>query len=262
MGTIVLDSDIEEQVASARVLEIGLGGDESMLVFSGIARPEIHVNHDAEVAHDEVVVKLGQSALDVSSYTADVGLASVTNGESTFVFATDVIRLDHASAGAELQLRVATAVLGEGTALGRFGYQVVAIVRQLQNAIRGTVRWHKSLLDPAGQDPNQLLEVLANTIDLVSDPSGVFVPTETLHPFLAAVLLPVEDAGDDWLLRYEIFNVPFGQPLKITATPFAPFGGHPRPVLATASGPNPVEVTDENQVTGPDFRLAVQPLIP
>ena len=46
MGTIELDTAVEMQVASARTLQVELGGDRRMLVFSGIARPEIHVNHD------------------------------------------------------------------------------------------------------------------------------------------------------------------------------------------------------------------------
>jgi hypothetical protein len=71
-----------------------------------------------DINRDEVSVDLGVDVTDVLGYTATAGLASIQNDDSSFVFATDSVRLD--APGGRLFLRSDIAVAGDNSALHRF----------------------------------------------------------------------------------------------------------------------------------------------
>jgi hypothetical protein len=114
------------QVASATILDADLGvGNRHLLVMSGVAIYMWRIHTD-EIARGEVRVKPGVYARDLERASPFVGLASIANDESEFVFATDYPRVDLNPDTGELSLYVQTALQGEWSGFNRFAYQVVA----------------------------------------------------------------------------------------------------------------------------------------
>jgi len=110
-------------------------------------REKVPVNTYA-AKHETAEVNLRKTVLAVEQATVTVGLASIGNDDSTFLFATDRAGLDIDPISQELLLNVNMALQGSHTGLARFGYQVAAVVATQTTGISGTIRWAKSIFDP------------------------------------------------------------------------------------------------------------------
>jgi hypothetical protein len=91
-GVYTVFANDGSQVSSARVIEFGIGApDRKVLVFSGIAVPEMDTNDDDDVGHPRVFVRLGRFVRKLVSSSVAVGLASISNDESGYVLAPDSV---------------------------------------------------------------------------------------------------------------------------------------------------------------------------
>ena len=88
MANLNLDASIPEQVASASQLRADLGGGRSLIVLSGVARPEFGIDDDT-THREPCKVRLRFPATHIEQSTVHVSLASISNDETGFVFATD-----------------------------------------------------------------------------------------------------------------------------------------------------------------------------
>jgi hypothetical protein len=253
----ILHARNPSEVSSAKVIEADLGvGNRRLLVISGIAIYNWTVDTD-EVQTGEVRVMFGVYARELEQASPFVGLASISNEESEFLFATDITRVDLDEETGELSLYVQTNLQGERSGFNRFAYQVVATVVHTSAFIEGTIAWPTSLMRPPSDDPSTVapyFKVVANHREMTDDP--YFQPTEKLTPVTPpAAIQSLGIEGDRCVARYRIDNPPMGMELKVTATVqpgFVPSG----PVSATqVSGPDNFILSPQHVSETVDFVL-------
>ena len=169
------DTGVGPGVASHQVLRADLGANgRTLVVLSGIACPEF--NGDGDVARKATCrVLLHEPAESIEQSTVYVGLASISNNDTAWVFATDAATVETDPATQELVLVVPLAVAVDGSFFHRFGYQVVLTERMVATAISGTLTWATSMLRPATPDPSALVgvfDITANVAESASDCPG------------------------------------------------------------------------------------------
>jgi len=156
--------------------ETGIPGQKGV-IFAGIAIPEWHINDDGNNYSETHTVNLGYPCLAVIQYTATVGLASIYNGGSAFLFATDAATICIDSDTQELSLQVTLALRGSPSNLSRYGYQISAIVTTVPTGISGTISYPVGAFGPANPtvaELNQLLQITANTFQSTPGSPGGF----------------------------------------------------------------------------------------
>jgi len=238
----VLHAQDSNEVASATTIDADLGvHNRHLLVMSGIAIYNWRIDTD-EVQYGEVRVKLGVYARELEQASPYVGLATIANGESEFVFAVYRARVDLDPDTGELSLHVNTAVQGEWSEFYRFGYQVVATVVRVGTFVEGTIAWPTSLMRPPSNDPSTVasnLTVTANHREMTS-PGEQFGATERLTPVTPGTIDALRVHDDVCQAHYRIDNPPMAMPLKVTVAVdpgFAPGAGGPV-VAARVHGPD------------------------
>jgi hypothetical protein len=256
---IPLDANNPKQVAGASVIEADLGDlNRKLLIFGGTAIPQWVIDDDGNTYRETAVVNLRRTVLAVAQATVSVGLASIGNDDSTFLFAADVASLSIDDTTQELLLTVQMALQGSKTGIGRFSYQVVADVTTQLTGISGKIRWAQSIFDPSGLtagEQAQLFSVTANTQQVTIVPGSLF-PVTTYTPVAAATLGAPEVEGDLFAVPYQIVGAPYGQDLVVLAT-ISPFFAVPDPVVTQVAGPNPVLLSAATPaVDGVDFLVS------
>jgi hypothetical protein len=214
MATIILQATDPNQVSGASSLEVSLGSPtEQLIIFSGIAAPEINVD-DADVfVENEVIVKLGVSVSTLDTGVSQIGLASIENDESRFVFATDMGALEIDAETAELQLRVHTVVCGEGTKLHRFSYQIVAKATKVASQISGAIRIPQIMVDLVNKTEEEVLAMFRVTANRVEKDPGQFE-----QPGSAVAIGKITNrtfVDGNTVLDYVIDGCPFNTPLRV-----------------------------------------------
>lgn len=217
-----LDVRDSNQVVSATQLDAELGvRDRRLLVLSGIALTDWKLDSD-ELHRGTTQVRLGVYASNLEQWSAFVGLASISNDETPFVFAVDAARVEIDSNTGELLLFVNTALLGEWSFLGRISYQVVATVVRLSPHISGTITWPKTMFTPQSSDVSMVaghLMILANRYERVSPGTGPFDRSyDKLTPVLPGQIVRVEIEADNCIAYYRIDNPPMAVDLKVTVS--------------------------------------------
>ena len=118
---ITLSALDPKQVASATNFEVHLGEPATrLLILSGIAVPEFWTNHDEETNEQDIFVRLGVHVAQLDKAVTNVGLASIENDETNFLFAVDSGVLELEQPSGELVLKVRAAILRLPT--GEFRY--------------------------------------------------------------------------------------------------------------------------------------------
>lgn len=260
---IVLHANDPAQVVSAKSFEVLLGEPaRRVIVFSGLAKPDIRVNHDSQAYLNEVLVKLGVVVFGLEEATVDVGLACIENDETAFEFdlRSAVVEVDPSTG--ELQLRVLTALMGEETWLHQFSYQIVAHVMKVAARISGVVRFPREILDLGHRAPGThgtLVRVTANRVESLPAPPGSF-PFERLTPVATATIAAPEIGHDESFLPYAIDGCPFNIPLRIVCE-LGPEAARTGSAAVQVAGPNPVVLTNVNpEANGVDFAV-IRPVI-
>jgi hypothetical protein len=228
------------------------------MIFSGIAIPERHVNDDDHLYPDEIIVKLGVNVSLLVKAVSHIGLAAISNAETAFTFATDSGIVEIEGATGELQLRVQSSLRGEDSYLHRFGYQVVAHVRKVSARIAGTITVPRGLLDLSTLSAIEVaaqFAISANTIETVTDPSGIFVPYEKLNPIAWGQPGELRSTDTEQFVDYVVDGCPFNVPLKVEVHPAPGSMLQSRSAVCTqVAGPRPVLLTNTTpEVDGVDF---------
>ena len=263
MSVITLTKNTPGQLVSASSFDVLIGEpNRRLIIFSGIACPEIHVNDDENVYQDEVLVKLGVTVSVVHTSVIQVGLASISNGESTFAVAVDTGKLEIDLATSELQLRVNTGVLGEKTALSRFSYQIVTDVSKVAARITGQIRVPRNILDVAKYSQpelNSIFRISANRVEqVIPDPGGSpSFAFEKIIPVAAGSPGHIKSNKEDVFVEYTIDGCPFNIPLRVLVdtggllSAKAAFCGQ-------VAGSRPVVLTNvEPEASGVDFLVSI-----
>jgi hypothetical protein len=259
-GTYVLHAGDPKQVSSASVIDFILGAPRKrMLVISGIAIPDADTNDDDDVGHPRVIVKLGVSVRSIENASVIVGLASITNDDSNFVYATDAAKVFADPQSGELTLDINTSLCGDGTWLSRIGYQIVCIASTLDSGISGDIAWTRNIRDGSQDSPSTLdpfFRIEAGRMEPGPAPPGGFASWRFV-PVSIGRVVDVDPAGDGWAAKYEITNLPIGQPLVVQVTVGPGFSTSHFPIVAGRSGgPDPVVLTPTaSQVQGVNFQI-------
>ena len=137
---IYLDVHNREQVFSSSMVDVFIGNPTNhMLIFAGVAAPAWNTEDD-DLRQAEVIINLRTPVINVIAQTAVIGLASIGNGDSDFIFATDEVQV--VAVNGNLELHACIAVQGDPSDLNRFSYQANVIVNIDEPLITGTVRWN------------------------------------------------------------------------------------------------------------------------
>jgi hypothetical protein len=253
---IILSALDPKQVASPSSFDVLIGEPaRQLIILSGIAIPEFWTNHDEEVSRDEIVVKLGVFVARLERATAHVGLASIANDETNFLFALDTATVEAEPGTGELTLRVNAAILGEETLIHRFGYQIVAHAHRVFAQISGTIRLPREILDIEGwgaPDIASLFEITANRIEHVPTAPGQFA-FDKLVAVAAGRTGVVRGTRTDAFIDYTIDGCPLNLPLIVEVRLVGRLALTGVAVGQTA-GPRPVLLTNlKPDATGVDF---------
>jgi hypothetical protein len=218
MGNFNLDANAANDVAGHSVLRADLGAGRTLLVISGVARPEWGLDTD-ETQRPECLLRLRVPATRLEQSTVHVGLASISNGESEYAFATDSTSLSIDENG-ELVLHTFLALAGEPSTLNRFGYQVVAIDHALATEITGTLSWPTAWFRPASTDPATLagaftIEVKERTF--TPGPPGLG-DIEQLTFFSFGTITSVTIGDDKTSATYRAAGVPVDRSLQVVVS--------------------------------------------
>jgi hypothetical protein len=233
------------QVSSPTVIEADLGvGGRFLVVASGIMIADWEVDTD-DILHGDDLLHLHIPADHIDGVTIHVGLASIANDDTGYVFAVDAATAEVDETTGELNIRFATAVMGETSSLNRYSYQLVASVRRDVAEVSGVVSWDRAFLDPGSALPSSVaphLSIQLNTRTVVHHaPAGGFASDEvTLVPIAAGDVTAV--TIDDGTVRaaYRVLNPPKGHELEVTVglIGFTPPGGQ-----TLSAAPDPVGVS-------------------
>ncbi|MFM9707849.1 hypothetical protein [Streptomyces galilaeus] len=220
-----LDTRNGQHVVGHSVLKADLGvGGRSLIVISGIALPEWRIDSD-ETHRLDCRLMLREPAGMIEQSAVHVGLASIGNGDSEWVFATDQARL--AVEAEELVLIINLAVMGEPSSLNRFSYQIVLTHRMVVSEITGTISWPTAWLRPTAPTPagvSGVFSLRANelTTTPASGPLGGTV--EHLLPLTPGEIVSVVIGEETCLATYRIAEPPLGRNLKVTVAARKPNG--------------------------------------
>ena len=145
-----LDAANPSHVAGHSVLDVDLGvGGRRLVVISGIALPDWRIDSD-ELHRAESRLNLRVQADNLEQSTIQVGLASIGNDDTAWIFATDQARLETLPTG-DLVLVTNLAVMGEPSGLARYSYQVVLTKRIVFSEITARSPGKRPTFDPARQ---------------------------------------------------------------------------------------------------------------
>jgi hypothetical protein len=256
---LTLHANNTNEVVSADSFEVLLGDPAvRLMIFSGIAVPEVRVNDDEHIYPGEVVVKLGVNVNLLVKAVSHIGLAGISNDETAFTFATDSGTVEVEAGTGELQLRVQTALRGEKTYLHRFGYQIVAHVRKVSARIAGTITVPRNILDlttlQAVEVPAQFV-ISANTVEI--KPSHLAFQLERLTPVAWGQIGELRSTDAECFVDYTIDGCPFNVPLRVEVDPAS--GSRLQAQVAVCgqvAGPRPVLLANTApEVDGVDFAV-------
>lgn len=237
-----------------------------MLIFTGVAIPELEAQEEEDVVWETVVVKLGAVTTTNFLYTSTVGLASISNEDSDFNFFADESTVVQPATGV-LELHVPIAVSGEPSTIHRLTYHVQVLSEPVTSMISGTIRWADLYGQPSpdvlsGATP--MFQVVAgHSVEVGTTPLGRTFRWEG-HAFGHSTAIP-QNFGGIWAVPYVINNVPLGDAFEVRPDPPA---GHlinlPSGYLATPSfnpGLRVVELTPAvPSAIGIDFDMLLFPV--
>jgi hypothetical protein len=254
------------QVSSPGVVEFPIGvPGQKVLVYSGIAIPEMDTNDDDDVGHPRVFVRLGRFVRQLLSSSVIVGLASISNDDSGLVIATDTATAERDAVSGELFLNIGCGLSGDGTWIHRIGYQAVFVVAEDPLKITGEIQWPQTIRDVVGDTVANIAAVVqVHGGQLISLPAPAGSPPNTFgstmwQPYGDGTITSVLKRGDTWVASYEIVNLPVVTPIQVQVSVDPPFaGGRTYLGVFRVGGPDPVILTGTvPEVDGVNFRIGV-----
>lgn len=268
----------QSEVDSAQWIDVFLGqGNQHMLIFSGIAMPAYDSYND-DFNREHIVVMFDQVVSAIVQASATVGLASIHNTDSDFVFATDSVSVFRDDDSGRLALDCQLAVQGDYSLLSRFSYHAVVIASIDEPYVSGLIRWDpgvtgprsQPLLHPIHSTPSPPVSPLFKITALrdLSSPSDPSYPIAVPTPLAFTSETPAPTVGADGLHQVpytlRLGNVPnaVGEPFYLQGAiePGAFPHAHTELVLEQTSGPSFVTLSGSHlHEDGVDFLVtAVQ----
>ena len=257
---ITLDVNDSKQVASPGRIEFDTGvSGQKAVVFSGIAIPNWNLNDDSTIFHQTVTVNLRYTVLAVVQATMSLGLASIYNDDSAFLFSTESATLAIDNTTQELLLQVDAALLGDPASLNRFGYQVVVVVTTQVTGISGTIRFAKDVFDASHITGGQVEQLFLVSADLQTilppPPNGGFGQVQ-YNPVAYGMITGMTTSGNDFDVTYNIAAAPYNQQLFVIVQAGPVFTPTNQTSTGQTAGPSPVVLTVTTpSVSGVDFRI-------
>jgi hypothetical protein len=250
------------QVSAPSSLEVQLADPNlTLLIFSGIAVPGIEIDDDDDIYRDEVTVHLNFYVSALHESVTQVGLASISNDESAFVFATDTGKLIVDPTSLELQLVVNTAIMGDDSSLSRFSYQIVAQATKVSSRISGAIIMPRNFFDPTQHSLSELaslFRIRANRIEILPPDPGSSFTAEKLIPVATGEPEKASCQREECFVNYVIDGCPFNIPLRVTVELGDILG---RRSALQVAGPNPVLLTSlVPAVSGVNFAIIINPV--
>jgi hypothetical protein len=257
---ITLDVNDSNQVASASHIEFDTGvAGQKAVIFSGIAIPSWNLNDDSNIYRQTITVNLRYTVLAIVQATISVGLASIYNDDSAFLFATDTASLAIDNNTQELLLQVDAALTGDPASLNRFGYQIVVIASTQVTGISGTIRFGKDVFDASkitGSQQQQLFLVSADTLTVLPPPPGGGFGQNQYNPVAYGTITGMTTSGNDFDVTYNIPGAPYNQQLYVLVQNGPLFTPSHQTTTFQTNGPSPVVLTvSAPSVSGVDFRI-------
>lgn len=230
------------------------------VVISGIAVPDWHINDDGHTYRQQYTIDLGYPAIEVTYATASVGLASIYNGGSAFLFATDDYTVGIDPNTQNMTLTVDLACLGAPSNLSRIAYQVVATIVTKQTGISGTITFPHGLFGSAPNTPAGLKSLFVISADMyVQDPGSGGFGSGHLVLVQYGAITSVTTQGNNVVASYNIPSPPFNLNLQVSVamTPQRP----PYTGFSQTAGPSQITVTVQNpNVAGVNFTYFSNPV--
>lgn len=250
--TTDLHVDNPAEVAGHAVLRTELGGDgRTLVVMSGIAIPEFEIDDD-QTNHQMCRVHLGEPGERMQQASIEVGLASISNDNTEFVFAVDSVSLDRDPATDQLVLSVQLAVAGKRSFLHRFSYQVVLVEQVVPGEITGSLIWSPGTFTPVPLDSATVATRFSFVVhDGAAGAAGAVVANGTI----TSVVLTTLSSGQGFRATYRVDNAPLDRLISVACD----LQGFPSNLVArpTADGVDTVTLTAaQPTATGVDFTLA------
>mgnify|MGYP003578799116 CR=1 FL=1 len=231
------------QVGSKSEVFADLPDGRTLAVLSGIALTNWEVDTD-EVQHGETHVLLGVYGHSIDQWSAFVGLTSIANDETEFVFAVDTVKVGfHSSGSGELELIFSPHLMGEFSSIHGVSYQVVVTLKRVRPHIAGTISWPKPFFDPPTPDVAGVagqLGVVATRYELPPAlPGGLAVPPK-IEPVTNGRIVKFEIGPNDYVAHYRIDEPPMGIDVKVTVNLGPKFSIAPpsRLMVGQVSGPD------------------------
>lgn len=202
--------------------DLAVGGRQ-LVVLSGIARPEWKVDDDGDAQRRECRLLLREPADNLEASTVHVGLASIGNDDTAWVFATDTARVEVDAGTEQLVLVVNLALMGDVSTLNRFSYQVVLTTVKVVTEISGTITWPRTFFTPTAPGPSGVSGIFTIQANLIREvTTGGFggpTTTEVLEPVTPGQIVDVSVSGSgDHVARYRISDPPKNKQLQVTVT--------------------------------------------
>jgi hypothetical protein len=211
------------------------------VIFSGIAVPEWHINDDGKVYRESYTIDLGYPALQVTYVTAAVGLASIYNGGSAFLFATDDWSVSIDPNSQHLMLTVDLACLGAPSNLSRIAYQVVATIVIPETGISGTITFPQGLFGSVPMTPAGLNPLLVISANMYTQGGGGGFGSGQWTLVQYGAITSVTTQGGNVVASYNIASPPFNLALTVEVAPKNPLP--PNNAIVWSAGPNPITIT-------------------
>jgi len=231
-----------------------------LLIFTGVAIPNWDSQEDLD--REEVIVRLGAKTTPNFEATAVVGLASIYNEDSDFIFATDAATVDLDPVDGTLRLRVPIAVQGSPSVLNRFSYMVNVLSDPITSKITGLISWPRYYGDPTFavlHGGNPMFRIAVGQTISIPGPPGGFASTQFVENTAGFSSMPVL-AGDQWIAAYEVDNVPLGQSWQVQPALLSNALTGPPPMYMASPGFSPqqiVQLTPSSpSANGVDFAMA------
>ena len=188
-------------------------------IMSGIAVPGFEVNDQDQTYRGDCEVYLEVTLNKFVQAVCEVGLASISNGESAFTYALEDAWVEPRWArGGELVLTVPMAAMGENSGLNRFGFQIVALEEKHPSGVFGHIRWSRDIFDASRiKDANKILTVTANIIQRVTPATG-FSYDQPVPLGGNGILGGIFREGEDFAVRYQFDHLPLNAPINFSWT--------------------------------------------
>jgi hypothetical protein len=205
-------------VASPSRLSVYVGDPpRELLIFTGVATPEFKSDDD-DLVRDVAHIRLGAITTEDMTWTAEAALASISNEDSDFIFATDSVTVDRDADGV-LRLNVEMAVQGDPSKLHRISYTVHVLSDVIQAKISGQIRWRRSFGDPShsvlgGKFQMFRVDIGESVTSIGPNGFATIAFVSQNHGFSTRPVL----SGDTWAAAYEINDVPLGKRWEVRPT--------------------------------------------